>query len=555
MKVVRACGFGLCHSSIPSDVMHAQSFAFAVLIVFGTSCAVGLSPLLTTSAVGREEPAPPDAIWQRLGLRESPTPESGRGVGIVQIDDGGLHPALRPLGERLKHVIVGQDMSVSLTEPLKVYKDREDAEYTHGVRGLLQMASVPFRVRDRTYGGLAPGATYFVIPYLTVPDGRYVRYDTRLDQAIEWVVNNRERWNIRVLLLSVGVDYPPPPPEDPDRSMRAGLIRNTREYRIARALEPAIQAGILVITGNGNTATQTTLPPVEYLSVGAYHDSGYADPRFHRENRDEPWGRNSDGHERPDVLAPKYFDPNHRTPEGELAYFGGTSSASAQVSALCALLFAQFPQADAQTIKYALIRSGDPLPGSRRPGVCVNAARAIQLLTDGAVRPPWPRLPPPVTVTDPNSSLDSKDAVERALAISALARHPELFRSKDGESLRHVFWQMLRDDSPDVKKAAVSALAGPESNNERRRLWDILHQESDMGVRGLLAVVLLAGAKADPLDDWIPLATDPNWSARWCTSAVLRQYHPAAPRLDYAFLPEEIEKKAQPVLDWYQKRK
>ena len=77
------------------------------------------------------------------------------------------------------------------------------------------------------------------------------------------------------------------------------------------------------------------------------------------------------------------------------------------------LLFARFPQADAQTIKYALIRSGDPLPGSRRPGVRVNAARAIQLLTDGSVRPPWPRIPPPVTVTDPNSSLQSKDEVER----------------------------------------------------------------------------------------------------------------------------------------------
>jgi hypothetical protein len=76
-----------------------------------------------------------------------------------------------------------------------------------------------------------------------------------------------------------------------------------------------------------------------------------------------------------------------------------------------------------------------------------------------------------------------------------------------------------------------------------------------MGVRGKLAFVLLAGGKADPLDDWIPLVTDPNWSARWCAAKVLRDHHPDAPRLDYAFLPEEIEKKAQPVLDWYRKRK
>ena len=41
-----------------------------------------------------------------------------------------------------------------------------------------------------------PGATYFVIPYLTVredgPDGRHHRFDTRLDRAIAWVVENRE---------------------------------------------------------------------------------------------------------------------------------------------------------------------------------------------------------------------------------------------------------------------------------------------------------------------------------------------------------------------------
>jgi serine protease AprX len=537
--------------------VRATSLVFAIPIILGTGLSLGAPPLRTEPAAGQEEPAPPDPTWQRLGLPESPTPESGRGAGIVLIDDGDLHPALRHLGERLKHVIVGQDMSVSLAEPLKAYEDREDAEYSHGVSALLQMASAPFHVRDQTYGGLAPGATYFVIPYFVTQSGegteRRYRYDPRLDRALGWVVENRERWNIRVILLSIGFYCPPPPPEgDPQVGE---LIKNTRDYLLVHSLEGATKAGILVVNGNGNTSTENNLPPAEFLSVGAYHDSGHADPRFHRENPDEPWGRNSDGHERPDVLAPKYFVPNHRTPEGELAYFGGTSSTSAQVAALCALLFARFPQADAQTIKYTLIRSGDPLPGSRRPGVRVNAARAIRLLTDGSVRPPWPRIPPPVTVTDPNSSLQSKDAVERALAVSALAWHPELFRPKDGERLRHLFWRLLRDDSPTVRKAAVSALARPESDDERRRHWDILHREADMGVRGVLANVLLAGARVDPLDDWIPLVTDPNWTARWCAAKVLRDHHPAAPRLNYALLPEEIEEKAQPVLDWYRKRK
>jgi serine protease AprX len=297
------------------------------------------------------------------------------------------------------------------------------------------------------------------------------------------------------------------------------------------------------------------LPPTEYLAIGAYHDAGRADPKFHRENTDEPWGRNSDGHVRPDLLAPKYFVPNRRTPAGEIAYFGGTSSASAQVTALCALLFARFPNADAPMVKQALISTGDPLPGSLRPGVCVNAARAIRALEDGSVGPPWPQVPPPITVTDPNLSLQSKDAVERALAISALAREPELFRSKLGEALRQVFWRHLADESPTVRKAAACALGSPESKEERARFWEALRRERDMGARGQLAELLENGAQDDALDDWVMLAKDPNWTARSCVVKVLREHYPDAPLLDYAFLPEDVDKKAEPILDWYRKKK
>ena len=80
-----------------------------------------------------------------------------------------------------------------------------------------------------------------------------------------------------------------------------------------------------------------------------------------------------------------------------------------------------------------------------------------------------------------------------------------------------------------MRKAAASALAGPESDDERRRLWDTLHRESDMGVRGQLAFVLLAGARADPLDDWIPLR--PTRTGRRggvrprCCGIIIRLHH------------------------------
>src|SRR5690242_17602357 len=102
-------------------MVRANSLVFAIPILLGMGLSLGAAPPLAEPAAGREGPDLPDPTWRRLGLPESPTPESGRGVGIVQIDDFGLHPALRHLGGRLKHVIVDQDMSVSLAEPLEAY--------------------------------------------------------------------------------------------------------------------------------------------------------------------------------------------------------------------------------------------------------------------------------------------------------------------------------------------------------------------------------------------------------------------------------------------------
>jgi hypothetical protein len=177
------------------------------------------------------------------------------------------------------------------------------------------------------------------------------------------------------------------------------------------------------------------------------------------------------------------------------------------------------------------------------------------MLRDRSVTPPWPRIPPVVTVTDPNISLESKDAVERALAVSALARDPERFRPRGGDQLRQFVWRLLKDDSPTVRRAAASALRGPESKSERARLWEAIRTEGDMGVRGKLAELLVCGAEADPLGDWISLAKDPNWTARWCLVAVLKKHYPDAPRLSYAFTPEEVERKAEPILNWYEEKK
>ena len=73
-------------------------------------------------------------------------------------------------------------------------------------------------------------------------------------------------------------------------------------------------------------------------------------------------------------------------------------------------------------------------------------------------------------------------------------------------------------------------------------------------MRGQLATLLLGGAEADTLDEWIPLARIPNWSTRWCLVEVLRDIYPDA-LAQHAFVPEDVEKKAEPISSWYRRRK
>ena len=206
--------------------MRANPLAFGLLVAIACGPPGGQTSRADPAAE-RDGPRLPDPTWQRLGLSEGPTLESGRGVGVVMIDDAGLHSTLVHLGDRLKHVIVDEEMNVTLVEPLRDYKPREQEdvnEYhgSHGVLSLLQMAAAPFRVHDRSYIGLAPGATYFVVPY----KGRDER---RLDRAIEWVVANRQRWNIRVILAG---GWHSPAPDDIRLDC---LIKNTKEYPCIRA--------------------------------------------------------------------------------------------------------------------------------------------------------------------------------------------------------------------------------------------------------------------------------------------------------------------------------
>jgi serine protease AprX len=158
-----------------------------------------------------------------------------------------------------------------------------------------------------------------------------------------------------------------------------GWIENTAQKPYVQCLRPALEAGLLIVAGNGNTRLENELPPIDYFAVGRFNDHARLARRYHSPYPDEPWGRNGDGHLRPDVLAPGLYLPvpwcEAKKTQSSLSYFQGTSGASSLVAGVCAHLLSLYPDLEPEQLRQALIQFGDRLPGYENPAPIINVAQ------------------------------------------------------------------------------------------------------------------------------------------------------------------------------------
>ena len=118
---------------------------------------------------------------------------------------------------------------------------------------------------------------------------RIVHDDIR--RGIEWVLENRARYNIRVLNISCGGDYE-------ESFLTDGL---------SRAADEAARAGIVVVAASGNAghhAQHPVLPPASapsVIAVGGLDDGGAGE---HSGQYHSSFGLTIDGLQKPEVIAP-----------------------------------------------------------------------------------------------------------------------------------------------------------------------------------------------------------------------------------------------------------
>ncbi len=208
---------------------------------------------------------------------------NGQGVTIAFLDSG-FHPH-PDLVEPVDRILAFKDIS-SETASLLV-KDPTESWRWHGTQ-VSVVAAGNGRLSEGIYRGIASAAHLVLVKAST--DGQIT--EENIARGLEWIIENRSRYNIRVLNISLGGDHDVPS----SRSI------------IDQAAEEAIRQGIVVVAAAGNSGNegQHSIPPANspsVITVGGYDDgnrlSGNAIDLYHSN-----FGATADGSIKPEIIAP-----------------------------------------------------------------------------------------------------------------------------------------------------------------------------------------------------------------------------------------------------------
>ncbi len=208
---------------------------------------------------------------------------TGRGVTVAFLDSGfHPHPDLIEPSNRIVafHDIAGEETEHAPSASVQSW-------HWHGTMTSVAAAGNG-RLSEGIYRGLASESNLVLVK--ASAQGRVL--EENIARGIEWVIENRERYGIRVLNISLGGD------EDIPHETSA----------VDRAAEQAVREGIVVIAAAGNNGLaerHTSVPPANspsVITVGGYDDGN----SFERDD-DQLYGSNygatADGILKPEIVA------------------------------------------------------------------------------------------------------------------------------------------------------------------------------------------------------------------------------------------------------------
>ncbi|MBI3977089.1 MAG: S8 family peptidase [Chloroflexi bacterium] len=213
------------------------------------------------------------------------------------------------------------------------------------------------------YIGIAPEAN---IINLRVSDELGMSYLSDVVNAINWAVDNRQTYTIRVMNLS--------------------LVSSVAESATTSVLDAAVErawlSGIFVVVAAGNYGPNTLLyPPANdpfVVTVGAADTMGTLNQADDTIAWWSSYGTTQDGYTKPDVAAPGRWiiapmasktatlvqaAPN-RVVDGSYLWASGTSMAAPVVSGIAALAYSMNQMLSNDELKWLILNTAVPLVGS-----------------------------------------------------------------------------------------------------------------------------------------------------------------------------------------------
>ena len=207
---------------------------------------------------------------------------TGKGVTIAFLDSGFFpHP---DLVEPVSRIVAYKDLA---DENASLEGAVAESWQWHGTQTSV-VAAGNGRLCEGIYRGLACNAQLVLVK---VSDrGRIT--EENIVRGLHWVIENRERYNIRVLNISLGGD------EDVPCSLSL----------IDQAAEEAVRQGIAVVVAAGNAGAEGkhSIPPANspsVITVGGYHDNNQLD-RNRLDLYQSNFGFTADGSVKPEIIAP-----------------------------------------------------------------------------------------------------------------------------------------------------------------------------------------------------------------------------------------------------------
>lgn len=209
---------------------------------------------------------------------------TGRGVTIALIDSGFYpHPDLT---EPVNRIVTAVDVTQS-DYRLELNGRPHDWDW-HGTQTSV-VAAGNGRLADGTYRSLAPDSQVVLVK----ASDRGKITEENIARGLEWVVQNKALYNIRVVSISLGGDE--------DVPYETNIVD--------QAAEAAVQAGLVVIVAAGNSGCTDRPKPVppanspSVITVGGYSDNN----QLHNQNLDlycSSYGVTADGFLKPEIIAP-----------------------------------------------------------------------------------------------------------------------------------------------------------------------------------------------------------------------------------------------------------